>query len=53
MAVFLGRRFDALINWLYERGVPYERQMSVFLILAFITIFVLGWVVPVLALGLI
>jgi len=48
-----GRHFDALIDWAYRRGVSYEHQMAAFLVLAFIVIFVLGWVVPMLALGLI
>ena len=45
------RRFDALICWAYGRGVSYERQMAVFLVVAAVMIFVLGWVVPMLALG--
>lgn len=47
------RGFDAIIDWSYRRGVSYERQMAIFLVIAAIMIFVLGWVVPMLALGLI
>jgi hypothetical protein len=46
------RGFYALIDWSYRHGVSYGRQMAVFLVLAAVMIFTLGWVVPMLALGL-
>lgn len=47
----MARRFDALIDSLYRRGISYERQLAVFLVVAFILIFTGLGIVPALLAG--